>query len=300
MAFDMYNWKDAFFPLVTKWFDLEYNKNTNIIEQLINVTDTKRAVFWEHGVGGVGEIPDYDGTTLNELSKKKGFKTVYETKEKAGVYRLKFKDVKFDMSGEAKKAGQDMSNALYMTVLMDFYRFFANGFNSDYKGADGKALFAADHPVNNEAGNTDTYCNYGTDTFSISAITKAQAAARRYKTYDGLPFLCKFDVVLVSPELESKAKEYFGSEAKLLPDSPNNNANPVYQTKYFVIDGFGAKQWAVGDSRLMKRFMNLVHGTRPMVIDQKAANPLISEFIPYMDYTLGWSEPRCIYGFDPK
>jgi hypothetical protein len=124
MPFDIYNWKDAFFPLVTKWFDDEYAKNTSIIESLIGVEDTKRAIFWEHGVGGVGEIPDYDGTRLEELTKKKGFKTVYETKEKAGVYRIKYKDAKFDLSGESKKAGSDMSNALYMTVLMDFYRFF--------------------------------------------------------------------------------------------------------------------------------------------------------------------------------
>jgi hypothetical protein len=298
MAFDIYNWKDAFFPLVTKWFDDEYAKNTNIIKALIGVETQKRAVEYEYGVGGVGEIPDYDGTKLEELTKSKGFKTVYETKEKAGVYRLKYKDVKFDMSGEAKKAGQDMSNALYMTVLMSFYRFFSNGFNSDYKGGDEQPLFSAHHPVS--ADSDEEFANIGTDQFSIPAITKAQVAARRFKTYDGLPFLCKYDIVLVSPELEPKAKEYFGKEAKLLPDTNNNNANPVYETKYFVIDGFGPKQWAVGDSRLMKRHMKLKYGTRPMVIDQKAANPLIAEFIPYVDYTLGWSDPRVIYGFDPK
>jgi hypothetical protein len=297
MPFDIYNWKDAFFPLVTKWFDDEYAKNTSIIESLIGVEDTKRAIFWEHGVGGVGEIPDYDGTRLEELTKKKGFKTVYETKEKAGVYRIKYKDAKFDLSGESKKAGSDMSNALYMTVLMDFYRFFANGWNPDFVGGDGKPLFSATHPVS--ADSDETFSNTGTSTFSISAITAAQTAARRFKTYDGLPFLCKFDIVLVSPELEPKAKEYFGKEAKLLPDSDYNNANPVYDTKYFVIDGFSAKQWAVGDSRLMKRYMKLVYGTRPMVIDQKAANPLISEFIPYVDYTLGWSDPRAVYGHNP-
>jgi hypothetical protein len=36
-----------------------------------------------------------------------------------------------------------------------------------------------------------------------------------------------------------------------------------------------------------------------MVIPQKATNPLIQEFVGYMDYTIGWSEPKVIYGHNP-
>jgi hypothetical protein len=295
--FNEQTWRDAMYPLVTKWFNDEYAKNTNIIEQLINVETTDRYEKQNYGVGGVGEIPKYDGTNLTELSRKKGFKATYITEEHAGVYRIGYKAAKMDMSGEAKKAGQVMSNSLYMTVLMDFYRMFGNGFNSTFTGADGKALFATDHPVNDDT--DETYSNKGTTAFSIAGITASQTAARRFKTYDGLPFQCQFDIALVSPELEPKAKEFFGKDAKLIPESDQNGANPVFGTKYFVIDGFSAKQWAVGDSRLMKMYMHLYYGTKPKVIQQTAPNPLISEYIPYVDYAMGWDDAKIIFGHDP-
>jgi hypothetical protein len=297
MPFDIYNWRDAMFPLVTKWFDDRLAKRTDVISSVIGVDDTKRYSFDEYGIGGLGEIPDYDGNNITELTQKKGFKTTYTTAEKAGKYTVHYKAAKFDMSGEAKKAGKHMADALAMTSLMMFYRLFANGFNSVYTGADGQPLFSASHKVNSV--DADTYSNLLTDTFAISAITKAQTNARRFVTYDGLPFMSKMDLCLVSPELEPKAREYFGKEAKLLPDSPNNNANPVYEMKYFVIDGFSAKQWAVADSELLKDYVKMVYGTRPMVIDQKSPNPLIAEYIGYMDLTLGWSDPKCIIGSNP-
>ena len=295
--FNEYTWRDAMYPLVTKWFDEEYAKNTNIIEKIIDVDDLDRYEKQNMGAGGVGEIPDYDGTNLIELSRKKGFKASYIGKEKAGIYRIGFKAAKFDMSGEAKRAGQVLANGLYMTVLMNFYRMFANGFDSTYTGADGKSLFATDHPLN--ATDAATYSNKGTSAFSVKAVTETQTKARRFETYDGLPFQCIYDLALVSPELEPEAKRIFGDNAKLFPDSAENGANPVVGTKWFVIDGFSAKQWAVGDSRLMKLYMHLYYGTRPKVIDQKGANPLIAEYIPYVDFVLGWDDPRIIYGHNP-
>lgn len=298
MPFDIYTWRDAMFPLVTKWFDTKVANRTDVIKQIIAVEDTKRYSFDEHGAGGFGELPAYDGNNLIELTQSKGFKKTYTTAEKAGVARIPFKAAKFDMSGEAKKAGTRMATAASMTVLMDFYRLFANGWNAAFAGGDGKPLFATDHPINDR--DADAFSNTGTSTFSISAITDTQTKMRRFKTYDGLPFQCKCDLVLISPELEPKAKEFFGKEAKLIPESAENGANPVYEMKYFVIDGFSAKQWAVGDSEQMKEFIKLVYGTRPMVIDQKNPNPLIAEYIAYVDYDLGWSEPRCIFGHNPN
>jgi hypothetical protein len=297
MAFDINTWRDAMFPVVTKWFDDRYAKRTNVIEQTIGVEDTNRYSFDEYGIGGVGEIPDYNGTSLTELTQKKGFKTTYTTQEKAGVYRVHFKAAKFDMSGEAKKAGKVMADSLAMTIYMAFNRLFSNGWNSSYTGADGYSLFNASHKVN--ASDADTFSNTGTSAFSIAAITATQAAMRRFVTYDGLPFLCNIDLVGVSPELEPKCREFFGKEARLIPESAENGANPVAGMKYVVIDTLTSKQWFAGDSLLMQDYIKLVYGTRPKVIEQKNPNPLISEYIPYTDYVLGWSDPKCVFGHNP-
>lgn len=296
---DILTWSDDMYPLVLKRFQDRYDKRTDLINLIIGKETLKQSnQLAEEGIGGYGYVPEYNGTTIQELNQKRGFKKVYTPQERAAKATVMYKYAKTDMSGEAKKAGTKMADSLAMTQVRDFYNLFAQGFNSSYTGSDSKALFATDHPINNETG-ADTFSNLGTSTFSISAITAAQSAAQRFVTFDGLPFDCDYDLVLVSPELEPKAKEFFGKDARLIPESAENGANPVYGMKYFVIKGFSAKQWAVGDSMLMKEYLKMVEITAPMVIPNKPDNPLIQEYIGYMDYCLGWSDARAIYGFNP-
>lgn len=295
---DVYTYQDDLYPLVTKWFNDRMEKRTDLIPMVIGKETTDRVDIQEQGVGGYGYVPDYDGTTITELNQKRGFKTTYTPREKAAKASTSYKYVKVDMSGEAKKVGTRMADSLAITQVRDFYNVFANGFNTGFLGADGKPLFSATHPINNDTG-ADTFSNAGTSAFSISAITSSQTAAQRFKTFDNLDFDCDYDLCLIAPELEPKAKEFFGAEAKLIPESAENGANPVHGMKYFVIKGFTAKQWAVGDSMLMKEYMKMVQITAPMVIQQKASNPLINEFIGYMDYVLGWSDARQIFGHNP-
>lgn len=297
MGFNINNWRDNMFPIVTKWFDLELDMARNLIKSVISIESTDRFSFDEYGVGGLGEVGKYDGSAIEEMNRSKGFKTTYETVERAGKYTVTFKSAKNDMSGEAKKAGTHMSNALKMTQLLSFYRMFANGFNAEYTGGDGQPLFSASHLVNSDS--DETFSNLGALTFSIANITATQTKAQRFVTNDGLPYLVDYDVALISPELEPLAKEFFGKEAKLLPETAENGANPVYGMKYFVIKGFTAKQWALGDAKQMKMYMKMVENTSPMVIEQKSSNPLIQEYIGYMDYVLGWSEVRQIFGHNP-
>jgi hypothetical protein len=294
---DVMTWADDMYPLVFKRFQDRYNKRTDLVKSVIGYQSIKTLSMYDEGIGGYGYVPDYNGTLITELNQKRGFKTIYTPKEKAAKATVHYKYAKIDQSGEAKKAGTKMADSLAMTQVRDFYNIFANGFNSAYTGADGKPLFAKDHPINSES--DDTFCNVGTDEFSISAITKAQSAAQRFVTFDGLPFDCDFNLCLVSPELEPKAKEFFGKEARLIPESAENGANPVYEMKYVVIKGFAAKQWAVGDSLLMQEYIKMVEITAPMVIPNKPDNPLIQEYVGYMDYIMGWSDARCIYGFNP-
>ena len=121
----------------------------------------------------------------------------------------------------------------------------------------------------------------------------------RYKTYDDLPFMVDFNYLIVAPELEPLCRQYFGKEAKHLPGTDYNDENPVYGMKYSVNKALTAKQWIVGDHLLMQDHIKQVNGTNPMVIPQKSSNPLIQEFVGYMDYVMGWSETKMIFGSNP-
>ena len=274
---DVLTWADDLYPLVFKRFQDRYEKRTDLIKLIIGKETIKTLAMHDEGIGGYGYVPDYNGTTIPELNQKRGFKQTYTPQEKAAKATVMYKYAKVDQSGEAKKAGTKMADSLAMTQVRDFYNMYANGWNSSYTGSDSKSLFASDHPINSDS--DDTFSNTGTSLFSISAITASQTAAQRFVTFDNLPFDCDYDLCLIAPELEPKAKEFFGKEAKLIPESAENGANPVYGMKYFVIKGFTAKQWAVADSLLLKEYAKLVEITAPMVIPNKPDNPLIQEYV---------------------
>jgi len=296
---DINNWRDNVLPVVTKWFDDHLEKRVGLIAQVIGVEHTSNYQNQESSIGGFGEMQKYDGNEIKEMRQYKGFKTTYITEEYAGKRSITFKMAKVDLSGEAKKIGRRMAETAHMTMLMTFYRLFANGFNNSYTGADGKALFASDHPIHGESASGDTYSNLGTTVFGIAGITATQTLMRRFVTYDGFPMAAKIDLCLIAPELETLAKQIFGGAAKMLPQTNYNDNNPVYDMKYIVIDGFTAKQWACGDAFLIKEYIKMFVTTDPMVVEQKSSNPFIAEYIGYMDFVMGWSETKMIYGHNP-
>ncbi len=296
---DIMTWADDLYPIVLKRFQDRLEKRTSLIKSTIGYEKLSTSnQYAEEGIGGLGLVPEYNGTTIQELNGKRGIKKIYTPAEHAAKTSIGYKYAKIDQSGEAKKAGNKMADALSITQIRDFYNLFARGFDANYAGADLVSLFSAAHPINNEAG-ADTYDNAGTLIFSVSAITTSQTRAQRFKTFDGQDFDCEFNLALISPELEPKAKEFWGKEAKLLPQSAENGANPISDFKYIVIKGFSAKQWAVADALLLQDYIKMVEITSPMVIPNKPDNPLIQEYIGYMDYIFGWSDARCIIGHNP-
>ena len=258
------------------------------------------------GVGGYGELPVYDGTSIASADSKRGFITTITPKEHALRVTLSYKKAKLDYSGEASKVGAKLADSAYMTVLNEFYRLFGNAFTT--VGADGVPWASTSHPVGKDS-SSGTFSNLITSALSVSAITDAQNKAARFVTPDGLPFACNFDLLLVSPELEAKAREICGADAKLSPvnnpdaDAPLNAANPVYGLKYMVVGGgnvgFSGKQWAIADSLMLKEVLKLVYITKPTVLVSQQDNPLITDYIGYVDFAFGFGDARPIIFSNP-
>jgi hypothetical protein len=300
--FNINTWPDDMYPIIFERFQDRLDKRSNIIKQTIGYVKMKANSsnqYAEEGMGGYGYVPDYDGTTITELTQKRGFKTVYTPKEKAAKISVAQKMAQTDESGEAARVGNKLADSLAMTQLRDFYNLFANGWNAGIVGADGYPLFSASHPINGNGSADGTFSNTGTSAFSISAITAAQTTAQRFKTFDGLDFDCDLNFCLIAPELEPKAKEFFGADAKLIPESAENGANPVGGMQYVVVKGFSAKQWAVADKLLLKDYIKMIELTSPIVYPPIKVQQLIQEYVGYMDYVYGWSDSRAIIGQNP-
>jgi hypothetical protein len=296
---DVNTWAGDMEPIVIKRFQDRLENRTDLIKSTIGyVRLTKGVQYQETGMGGYGLMSKYDGTTIPEQNQKRGFKKTYTPEEWVGKATVTYKAANQDQSGEAARAGHKMADSCAITQVRAFYNLFANGWNSSYTGSDSVCLFSASHPINSDTG-ADTFNNTGTSVMSVAAVTAAEAAMQRYKTFDGLDFDCNLDLVGVSPELAAKARQLFGGAARNLPETAENDANPVYEMKYIVIKGLTAKQWFVADSNLLKEYAKMVEITPPMVIPNKPDNPLIQEYVAYCDFIIGWSDARMIYGFNP-
>ncbi len=89
-------------------------------------------------------------------------------------------------------------------------------------GADGKALFADDHPQeNSDAG---TWDNLYSGAFTLDGFHAARLLARNMTNERGNPDMVNPNTVLVPNALERKAKEYV-AEGKGVPDSNFNQPN---------------------------------------------------------------------------
>ena len=310
------NWKSDNYKFVGKAFDFAYADRLNKLSPVVGEVNARSIDYELTGSGGYGEAPRYDGENLNEGSLHRGFKTIITPVEYTISVPVGFKEARIDKMGETARVGQKLGDSMALTVYLHVLRMFANAWSESKKGGDGKSWAAEDHPVASlgSAGRSftpdpdaGTYSNVTHDAFSVAAITAAQSRVNHFVTPDGLPFLCDLDTVLVSPELEEKAKRLFGENARLAPESDpessGNGANPVYGIHYLVMgesnDGFTARQWAVCDRRLMKQLVNIVYNTRPTVMQSPQDNPLKDLYTAYADFGVGWGDARMIIFGDP-
>ncbi len=302
---DIYTWPQDLYPLVKQRFDLRYADRMDIISKLCEVITQDAVDYRFEGVGGYGEIPVYDGANIAEADQKRAFITTITPKEHALKVTMSYKKTKIDQSRESEKVGTRLADSAYMTVLNEFYRLFGSAFTT--LGADGKPWASDAHKINSES--DETFSNVIRSALSVSAITAAQTKASGFVTPDGLPFAGNFDLLLVSPELEPKAKEICGPNSRLIPeknpdgDAPENAANPVYGMKYMVVGGGGiglsGKNWALADSMLLPEILKLVYITEPTVLVSNQSNPLLTDYIGYVDFGFGFGDARPIIFSNP-
>ena len=310
-------WKSDNYKFVGKAFDYAYANRLNKLLAILGVASSNSIDYELTGSGGYGEMPAYDGDNLNEGAKKRGFKTIITPEEFSLSESVGYKQAKIDKSGECSRVGKMLGNSAAMTVYMHALRMFANAFDPNCAGGDGKSWAATDHPnasVGSEGRRfvadpeSGTYSNLITKTLSVNAITEAQSMAGRMTTPDGLPLLADMNLLLVSPELEAEAKKICGDNGKFRPTrnpaDNSNAANPLADLQYMVIgggnDGFSAKQWAICDPALMREMVKLVYITRPTVMQTALDNPLKDLYTGYVDFGCGWGDGRQIIFSNPN
>ncbi len=300
---DIYTWSDDMYPIIKKRFDERYNARVNFISKVAGVVKQSDLSYGIEGLGGYGELPVYSADALAHSDGTKGYIATVTPVERALAFPVEYKNAKHDFVGEAEKIGTRLADSAYMTVLGEFYRIFGSAYKT--KGPDGVAWASAKHPISTEEG-SETFSNFMTNELSLASILAAQKQASGFVTSDGLPFTCNFDLLLVSPELEEKAREICGVEASLSPlvnPETGVGANPVHGMSYMVVGGGGLgfrdQQWAVADRMLLNEVFKLVYITEPSVLVSPRENPLVTDYIAYVDFAFGFGDARPIIFSDP-
>ena len=192
-------------------------------------------------------------------------------------------------------------DSAYMTVWHAFCKLFGSAQKTI--GADGVAWASKKHPVSSVG--SAKFSNLMDDALSLDAICAAQASLASVTTADGLPFDANYDLLLVSPDLESTAKTLCGVNAQAAPlTNPKTGlgGNPVYGMRYMVIggaDGFASGQWAIADSSLLTEALKLVYLSEPTVLVSPRENPLVTDYVAYVDFAIGFGDARAIIFSDP-
>ncbi|MGN1096099.1 MAG: hypothetical protein ACI4QR_06890 [Eubacteriales bacterium] len=303
MMNDVYTWSEDMYPIVKKRFDERYKSRISLIGEVAGIVKQDELSYDIEGLGGYGELPEYTSPTLTRSDGTKGFVTTVRPTERALAFPVSYKNAKLDVIAEAEKVGTRLADSAYMTVLCGFYRMFGNAYTA--KGADGVAWASSNHPVNTET-SAATFSNVMKAELSLSAICTAQKNASAFVTSDGLPFVANFDLLLVSPDLEEKAREICGKDASLSPTAnPETGigANPVHGMRYMVVGGgglgFSGGKWAVADRMLLSEVFKLVYITEPSVLISPRENPLVTDYIAYIDFAFGFGDARPIIFADP-
>ena len=299
---DIYTWSNDMYPLVKKSFDERYKQKINYIGEVAGIVSRKETSYKLDSLGGYGLLADYDGN-LAVSSGTGGFTEVITPTEYALAMPVSYKDAKNDMLFAANKVGIRLADSAYMTVWHVFCALFGGA--QEAVGADGVAWASASHPISSSA-DSGTFSNLTNKALSLEAICEAQASLANVTTADGLPFMANYDLLLVSPELESTAKTLCGVNAQAAPlTNPKTGigGNPVYGMRYMVIGGdagFTNGRWAIADSSLLTEALKLVYLSEPTVLVSPRENPLVTDYVAYVDFAIGFGDARAIIFSDPS
>lgn len=294
------------YPIIKKRFESKVESGEKLINSLISVVDSDQIDFRIDGMGGYGEIPKYDGTTVQNIDQRRGYTTIVTPVERAAKTSVTLKYTKVDQSGEAGKVGNRLGMSTRATIYSDFLRLFQRAYDSNYAYGDSLAWAATNHRVSSDASVSDTFGNLITNTLGTAGLDYAMKTGARYVTADGLPTGITYDLVLAAPELRQKCIELLGESNEIgpdnIPESAENGANPYKKLKWFIIGGgslgFTAKQWALASSEVLKETTALVYITRPMVKPMQET-PFTYQYYAYADYEFGFAEPRAAIFSNP-
>jgi phage major head subunit gpT-like protein len=233
-----------------------------------------------------------EGSTFNHDSFSQGPVASFEAKRFDKAYELTWELVQDDLYNVMKGLGKGgsakgLGRGLRATEETETSNVLANGFSN--VGYDGKALFAAEHPLINS---TRVCSNLINGALTDENLKKAMTLMRGQRDEAGIVIQASAKRLIVSPDNEFQAKAIVNS---ILQSGTNNNdVNTVPNLQIEVWDFLTGPAWYLQDPQ----FDNLLFLRReePIFDSERIQDQMDYRMFGYTRFDVGYCDWRGLVG----
>lgn len=287
----------ALWPGINAWYGKEYSEYPVQWDKLVETHKSTRAFEEDVGESGFGlAVVKPEGSPISYDSARQGFITRYSHI----VYGLGFvitremmDDDLYDVIGERKAKG--LAFSMRQTKEIVVANLYNRAFNSSYTGGDGKEMIATDHPL--VAGGT--FSNELTTAADISeaALEQASIDIQAFTNDRGLLIAVRPRTLIITPSQEFEVKRILGTVGRVA--TANNDLNalktmgiiPEVVVNNYLTD---SDAWFIRTD--VKNGLKLFERRADEFGMDNDFDTENAKFKATARYSVGWTDPRGIYG----
>ena len=280
-------------PGLRKIFMDEFGQPDSTIDKLYGVEKSSKAVEYDLGIGGMGDLEEFNGT-IGYDDFKQQYRVSYTHREWVKGIKIERKLVDDDQYNVINSRPKLLAMVARRTREKHGMSLFNNAFNTTvFAGGDGLSLCNDAHTF---VGTTDTQDNLLTAALSPTAVSSARLAMRDFQDDTGNLINVMGSTIIVPPELEQTAYEIINTDKQV--NSANNNVNFLKGRYDVVVSDYltDTDNWFMVDSKYMKMFLKWFDRTPVEFNKDKDFDTYISKWSVYNRYSYGFSDWRWILG----
>lgn len=280
-------------PGLRKIFMDEFSLPEGQRENLFGVEKSSKAVEYDLGIGGTGDLVEFDGTISYDEFKQQ-YRVSYTHKEWVKGMKIERKLVDDDLYSIINKRPQQLALVAKRTQEKHAASVFNNAFSTSiFAGGDGLSLCNSAHTY---VGTDTTVGNTGTTALSATAVEATRLYMRQFTDETDNLMIASGDTLVVPPNLEETAWEICNATGKL--DTGDNNPN-FHKGKYKIVVWdylTDTNNWFMLDSRMSKMYLKWFQRIPTEFNKDKDFDTYVSKWSVYSRYSYGFSGWSFIYG----
>ena len=292
------NFAELLTPVHKKIFFESYNEVPQVYKKIFKTEKMtgKKQSYPHLGAFGLWK-QNTEGSKFNHDKSDEGEVASFEAKRYDKAYQLTWELVQDDLYNVMKGIGQGgsakgLGRGLRATEETETAKVISGGFTN--VGYDGKALFAADHPLINSE---DTCSNLIEGALTDENLKKAMTLMRKQKDEAGILISASAKQLVVCPELEFTAKAIVNSIKQSGTNFNDINTIPNLEVVVWdnLSDDTGAtKPWFIQDTS----FDNLLFLRReePIFGSEKIQDQMDYNMYGYTRFDVGYCDWRGLVG----